>query len=322
MTQKKYLPVLVTRMNGDVDRQTAVLPSKAHPLYISASQLRDFLRCRLKWYWRHQLEMVPVERAVNLAIGTLVHAAREQWYDLPTRGKTLPLVKRRTIAAMKAIIPHVFKELKADLTVLSTEDRQLVEAMLIGYAEWAKTQDPQIGLVDKAVSTEHWFELPLTKEADIIVRGKLDIMFEPADDKLTIATDECKTASQIRVNLVEMNLQCSVYLWAMRELHPKYKSYLAYRTTMRKQMPGPRVTADLFHRESIERAPEEIDLWARDARRMALDMVGAAIYPNATGECAWDCDYNTPCILRGNPGDFKEAMRRSFMKKPPREEKR
>lgn len=314
MMKKVYLPVLAKTMNGDVDRVKIMAPpTRAKPLFISASQLRDFLRCRLKWYWRHVLQLVPKQRAENLAIGTIVHAARERWYDLPR--------KERTVRQMRAITPRVLKELKEDTSVLAIENRELIIAMLTGYAEWAKVDDASIGLGNKGVSTEHWFELPLTDDRDIIVRGKIDLVFQPEDAKRTVAADECKTASQIRGNVIETNIQCSTYLWALRQLWPKFKSFLAYRTTMRKQMPGPRVTADLFHRECVERTPEEIDLWARDTRRSVMDMVGAAIYPHATNECAWDCDYMMPCLMRADSHDFNDVMQRSFMPKPPRKER-
>src|SRR5260221_9894846 len=107
-----------------------------------------------------------------------------------------------------------------------------------------------------------------------------------------------------------MNLQLSVYHWALRQLFPKSRRYIIYYTVLRKQMPGPRVRAELFAREAVERTDEEIDQWADDTRRAVLDMPGAAIYPHYMDNCMWDCDYRNPCLLRGRKDDLKDALKR------------
>lgn len=123
---------------------------------------------------------------------------------------------------------------------------------------------------------------------------------------------EFKFKSQIRLSAVELNLQVSTYLWALRGLYPRYRRYIAWYTILRKQLPGPRVKADLFWQESIERTTDEIDQWAEDARRAALDMLDAAIYPNPMEACGWDCDFQTPCLLRGRPEDLATVLKRDY----------
>lgn len=277
-------------------RRKVAAPTADNPLIISASELRDFLRCRVMHHWRHQLKLTPSAGAPALAIGSLVHNIKEAWYLLPPA--------KRTPKAMARIADTMLA--KTSWKELTRADLELVAAMCKGFAHWAIPEDKAIGLV--TCSPEEWFELPLTEERDVWVRGKIDNTFWPTTLKRTVACVETKTAGQFKDNVVELNLQLSVYLWALRAKFPKAKHYIAYYTQLRKQMPGPRVKADLFRRESVEREPAQLDQWAKDARRIALDMHGAAVYPSPMDSCSWGCDFKTPCMLRGEPADLKYVL--------------
>lgn len=284
-------------------------PTPKDPLIVSASELRDFLRCRVKWWWRHQARLEPTSGTEALAIGSLTHEVLAHWYALDWKSA-------RTVQAMRRIA----KERIAMTTLenLTTEDRALVEAMTVGFASWAR--DPANPNGDRALGirecvTEQYFELPLTDDGRIRVRGFIDNVFPSAQLKKTIGCSEFKTKGQIRTNDVETNLQLSVYLWALRRLYPKAKRYTAHYTILRKQMPGPRVTADLFHRETVERTDEEIEQWAIDTERAALDMFDAALYPNPNENCSWDCDFKIPCLLRGNAADLRHVLSTQYRQK-------
>jgi hypothetical protein len=273
-------------------------PSPEHPLIISASELRDFLRCRVKWNWRHQARLEPVERPEALAIGTVVSVIQHAWYALP--------LARRTRKTMAKIAKRVTRD--TTIEALSTEDRELVVAMCVGYAAWAKAEDAEIGL--KEAFPEDWFDLPLTEDGSIRVRGRIDIRFEP--QRRVMGFTETKAKSQIRVDMVDMNIQLSVYFWAIRMKYPKVREIRGYYQILRKQMPGPRVRAELFHREAFERTPEEVDQWVVDTRRAALDMLDAAIYPSPMDSCGWDCDFQVPCLLRGRPDDLQHVLETQY----------
>lgn len=278
-------------------------PTKEKPIIISASELRDFLRCRVRWNWRHQERLTPVGGAPALDMGTLVHEILESWYKLDPSG--------RGPKAMTKIAKSLIK--RTTLQAINSEDKELVEAMCIGYAEWAREADREIGL--KTCFAEEPFDLPLTDSGRIRVRGRLDLRFVPTNLKKVMAIQDIKTASQFRDNQLELNYQLSVYLWAMRQLHPGMRDYIAYYTQMRKQLPGPRVKADLFTREPVSRTDEEIAQWAIDAENAALDMLDAAIYPHPLPNCGYDCDFRNPCMLRGRPEDLKYVLSTQFKQK-------
>jgi hypothetical protein len=77
-------------------------------------------------------------------------------------------------------------------------------------------------------------------------------------------------------------------------------------------MPGPRVKAPLFARETIERTPEELIMWEQDTRRVVRDMLDAAIYPTRRESCRYDCDFYELCLARGNKHDLQEIIHEQF----------
>lgn len=275
-------------------------PTKARPLIISASELRDFLRCRVKHHWRHQVQLVPNTGTEALAFGIVVHEILEAWYRLPAAKRTPRSMLRIADARFEQTLPRE----------IGIEQVELIRAMVTGFAEWILPQDREIGLT--TCQPETWFEEPLTEDGTIIVRGKIDNVFEPSSFKRTVACSEYKTKGQIKLDVVEMNLQLSVYLWALRKLFPKMKRYIAYYTVLRKQLPGPRVRSELFAREPVERSNDEIAQWAQDTQHAVLDMLDGAIYPNPTDACSWDCDFRIPCLLRGRPDDLAHALKEGY----------
>jgi hypothetical protein len=278
-------------------------PTPEQPLIISASELRDFLSCRVKHHWRYQCNLAPKAGAPALAVGSLSHQILEAWYSLPHGKRTVKAMER---IAKARCAQHDWHELKV-------EDYELVRAMTIGYAAWAKADDAKIGLVD--CDPESWFDYPLTPDGAIRVRGKIDNVFTPTTLKKTVACCEFKNKAKIDLNIVELNLQISVYLWALRQRFPKAKRYIAHYTVLRKQMPGPRVKADLFARESVERTDEQIDQWALDTQRAALDMLDGAVYANPSDQCQWMCDFKIPCLLRGSAGDLKHVLKTEYQQR-------
>jgi hypothetical protein len=300
-----HRPTKITgeRLLGNLGREGNVKPTPEHPLIISASELRDFLRCRVMWNWRHQVGIEPKRRSTALALGTLVHQGKDLWYQVP--------FAKRGVKVMTKIARKLTQV--APTEALSTEDLELVNAMLIGYAAWAKQKDPEVGLF--VAQPELKFDLPLTSSGTIRVRGRIDVAFKPTTLKHTMGFLESKTAGQFKTDVIERNLQLSVYFWAMRMLNPKAKRFIGYYQQLRKQMPTSRVRAPLFVREDVERSASEIDQWVIDTQRVAQDMLDASIYPNPMDSCSWGCDYTGPCLLRGEAKDLQHVLNTEYQPK-------
>lgn len=274
-------------------------PTVENPLIISPSELRDWTRCRLKWWWRDQCQLESRVKPQPLTVGGAGHQIMERFYKLPPLKRT-----------PKRIVKIAQKIVGAQDVGLEDENRELLVAMTGGYAAWAKAQDEEIGLVQ--CEAERAFDLPLVPDGSLRLRGRIDVSFKPVTLKRTIAYREFKFLSQIRSRAMDLNMQISAYLWALKQLHPKCTSYLGYYTVLRKQMPGPRVKADLFMTEEIERTDAQLEQWRIDVVRMCMSMLDAFIYPQALESCDYDCDFMVPCSLRGDDEDVLNALHTGF----------
>jgi hypothetical protein len=293
-------------------RKIIYRPTPERPLIVSASELGDFLRCRVRHHWRYQCKLAYPQKNQNQSIGTLGHIVLEHWYKLP--------FGLRTVAAMARVadkcIKESYKAAKTEMN-LTLKDRQLIRAMCIGYAEWTLNKkheysDKVIGL--GKCEPEEWFDEPLTEDGSIRVRGKLDNRFFPDAYKKTVGLLESKFKGQIRYDATENRLQLSVYLWALSRKYPDMKRYMAFPQILRKQMPGPRVKAALFWRDMVERDRDEVDQWVVDTRHAAMDMLDGAVYPSPMDSCGYMCDFNIPCLLRGNRRDLLHVLKTEFVK--------
>lgn len=297
---------------ASMSRREFVRPTPEAPLIISVSELATFLRCRVKHYWDSHCKLEPVATRIPLMTGRVGHVILQEFYDYD--------YVDRTELRMQKIAKPILR--KTDPKQLPLEDKELLEAMCIGYATWNRNKNndnSDVVLKLRKRRPEKEFILPLDKKKTIYVRGKLDLLFEPRVYKNTLAFLESKFKSTIKVDNIEQKLQITVYHWAMRKEFPRYKRYIAYPQVLRKQMPGPRVKADLFNREEIERNTDEIHQWELDTARAALDMIDGAVYASPMDSCSWSCDFQKPCLLRGNKQDLKYVLRDNYRKKEWRE---
>lgn len=292
------------------DRRTKVVrPTPENPLIISASELSEFLRCRVKHHWGYQCKLQPISSRVPLVMGSKGHEILERYYLSP--------VERRTPKRINAIAKKIMA--KTSVKELPAEDKELLTAMVTGYSRYfndknVEYSDPNIGVGQ--CWPEDSFILPLVADGSILVRGKLDVRFFPSSLKNTVGTLESKFKKTISYDNVENMLQLSVYLWALRMKFPKMKRFVVYYQILRKQLPGPRVKAALYYRDMIERDADEVDQWALDAGRQALDMLDGAVYPNPQDSCSWSCDFRDPCLLRGDKSGLKHVLTTQYQRRP------
>lgn len=298
-------------------------PTPDEPMIISASELNQFLRCRLQWSWDKRVGLKSKKVAAPRVNGIVVHATKEEFYQLERRERTPEAMDKAMRKAVKKITEVPVKP----------KDRELAKAMLDGYVRWVRKKsnersDKKIG--KQEVFPEWQFVLPLNKDRSILIRGKIDELFVPTIHRRVLAMDETKTKNQISFDMMDMDAQITTYLWTMwkastefPELLPKplrrrYDRFIGWRTVLRRQMPGPRVKAALFARESIERSEDDLIMWERDTVRVVRDMLDAAIYPTKRDSCKWDCDFYELCLVRGDKNDLKDLIRDQYTIQPDR----
>jgi hypothetical protein len=254
--------------------------------------------------------------------GIIVHAAKDIFHKLP--------LEEQKRSGMNRAAKEAFRVAAKEVPVAS-KDRELAAAMLDGYYTWVMSKhehsDKAIGKRRGHVVPEWQFVLPLVKDRSILIRGKIDEMFEPTVYRRVLAIDETKTKNQISFDMMDMDAQMTTYLWAAWKASTskrgtcrlptpfttrRYDRFIAWRTVLRRQMPGPRVKAALFARESIERSPEELVMWERDTLRIVRDMLDAAIYPTRRDSCRFDCDFYELCLVRGDEQDMREIIEEQY----------
>lgn len=317
-----HRPVKITKemLSLSLPRRPFVMPTPDKPMIIHQSELANWLRCRVKWFLRNQLRIVRKGGAVNLEMGSIYHAIHEAWYSLPPNERTRK--NMRKIAKLLAFSPTYLDEHGKPKPVLAMQqkDRELVEAMANGWAVWVKdpenpNNDREIGLHHAKRYPEMEFEHSLGDGA-IRVRGRYDMPFVPTIYRKAIACVETKTRSQFRDENLEQTLQLTTYLWAMSKDWPGRKRYSIWFQRSRKQMPTARVRAALHDRTEITRTPDEIAQWEVDTYNACMDMLGAAIYPSPEDSCNFRCDYQGPCLMRGNPRDVRAILKSQYEYKP------
>jgi len=306
-------------LQGGPRMKEPFVPTPETPLIISTSEISQFLRCRLQWNWDKRVGLRSKKVSMPRVNGILVHATKEEFYKLERR--------ERTPKAMDTAAKAAFK--KVTEVPVTSKDRELATAMLQGYIAWVRDDDSNEhsdrNIGKKDVVPEWAFVLPLVKDRSILIRGKIDEMFEPRIYKKVLALDETKTKNAISFDMMDLDAQLTTYLWAMWKSsttdawllpepfrHRRYDRFIAWRTVLRRQMPGPRVKAPLFARESIERSPEDLIMWERDTLRVVRDMLDAAIYPTRRESCRYDCDFYELCLNRGNKHDLKSIIAEQF----------
>lgn len=282
----------------------ARMPTPDEPFITSVSEINDWLRCRALHNWRTYAQLAPKARSAALGMGSLTHDVIERYYKVPWR--------KRNPTQMTKLTALAFQKTKEKVEL---DDRNLVRAMSVGYSEWTRDKsneynDEAIGLRDCAPEDRH--ELKLVPDGSIIVVGNIDLRFVPFNKKRTMAMLETKTASQMKAETWEWRMQWLTYRWFLGEAYPKLRQYLIYPTVLRKQMPGPRVKADLFSREPIEFGEDEVEQWRKDTIRICLEMIGAAVFPTYSSDCSWRCEFKNACLLRGDPDQLKHVLSTEF----------
>lgn len=306
---------------GAPRRKKPFEPTPDEPLIVSASEIGQFERCRLQWNWEKRVGLRSTKVSPPRVNGIMVHAGKEEFYALPR--------KKRTTDAMERSAKRAFKKIKE--VPINDKDRELATAMLLGYTEWVKNDENENSdrNIGKRVVVPEWqFVLPLVKDRSILIRGKIDEMFEPTIYKRVLALDETKTKNGISFDMMDLDAQLTTYLWTMWKASTdkrcplpepfrgrKYDRFIAWRTVLRRQMPGPRVKAPLFGRESIERTEDELRMWETDTLRIVRDMLDAAIYPNKNESCRFNCDFYQLCLARGNKSDMLAIIEEQFTSK-------
>lgn len=317
------------------------------------SERSDFKRCQLRWHWRYQEKLAPLEfKTGPLVFGTLGHLALAEWY---VAGKTRGVEPQET---WDRLTQELWDTVKVDNYIDdeiegSWEDaRQFGHDMLGNYRKHYGTDDHwEVLWVEDQFHQKipHPLDLkqgikpprPIVEYVgtiDLIVRNHATGQIEYVDHKFmkSIETDHLYIDDQnggyLAIGTHELRkrgligekeaVRTLVYNFLRKALPPDSPTdadgrYLNKDGSVSKRQPPP-----FFHRERIERTAAErnrqIQRIGEEAMHLAAMRAGKLpIIKSPSRDCRWDCSFFDLCQIHESAGDLSFAKSVMFKKEDP-----
>ena len=232
---------------------------------LSASSVKTFLQCLLKYYYRYEEKKPRLAKSNALAFGTAIHEALEELYAW---------VKAEGAEPTPEVYDHVLRVFMDAATKNGLDDMSLYEegrTMLISRLD---DVDPS----DKIVGVELEFNLKTANGTPFT--GSIDKLFE-LDEETVVIVDYKTSRTALTQEEADRDIQLSMYDLAVSMLFPKYKNIICAFDYLR----FPEV---ITHRTSGQRQifSEFLDSIYKQIGALTKE----AIKPELNEFCAW-CDF-------------------------------
>ena len=311
------------------------------------SERSDFKRCVLRWHWRYNEHLVPIDFNVGpLVFGSLGHIALAEYYPPglkrgPHPAETWDEITKDLIDFVKVESKYFDDEIEA-----TWEDaKALGHDMLVNYVDhyhgdqqwhvlWTEDQFHQ--LIPHPSKPEPIVNYVGT--IDLVVRNLETGRIEYVDHKfmktietehlyidnqnggyLTIGTHELRKRGVIGPKEVVRVLVYNFLRKAKHDTRPqnKFGEYLNKDGTVSKKQPS-----RYFHRERIERVAAERNTQIKRIAQEAYWMkaVRAGLLPitkTPMDRCRWDCKFFDLCNIHEAQEDIEYAKEALFNKEDP-----
>lgn len=319
------------------------------PLLRNSERL-DYKRCVLRWHWRYNERLVPVEFSSGpLLFGSLGHIALAEWYQPGQKRGEHPAQTWLNITQDLWDAVKIEKFVDDEIEGTWEDARKLGQAMLIHYVEHYgnDSQWDVLWVEDQFQQTiPHPYSdiranIPIVRYVgtiDLIVRNLETGYIEYVDHKFmkTIETDHLYIDDQnggyLAIGTHELRQRGVI--------GPKEAVRVLVYNFLRKQMPDTRPRnqdgqylnqdgsvskkqpARYFHRERIERTAAERNQQIRRIGLEALHMKAVRagklpIIKNPRRECRWDCAFFDLCNVEESDGDIDFMKQQMFRQEDP-----
>jgi len=281
---------------------------------ITQSEIKDFKRCRRKWWLRNvrKLKLKREKKYGAASLGNRVHRGLEL---LPTVGLE---------AALADIDARVQKD---RLMVPEQEDKiakegTLARIMIEGCVQWMEEEGIDEDFV--LVGPEHTLSVPwdvidpLGRQLELI--GKLDQQVERQSTGELMFRDWKTVDDFSRVHLLRNDEQMKHYGLLERIAAPARRTGGGLYTMLRKvkrtatakppfyMMEEVRLTDPILN-DYLERAIAETeDLLRVEAALAAGGRPASLAYPNPTRDCSWDCEFLPVCPMFDDGSDAEGML--------------
>lgn len=307
---------------------------------ISQSDLKDFQRCKRRYWLRHVRRLAPrLHGPVGpLQSGTRVHEALEAFYrPESTTDPRQALEDAISNAAREYHAQCVQLDVEPDPAVLDKfrKDTDLERAMVEGYFEWLTDTGADSTL--RIIAAEE--QISITSDqlgADfgrlVEIVGKLDAR---AIDEITGFTQfvDHKTVQNFAQMLptLQSDPQMLHYHLLLSIMYPDEHVDGALYNMLRKVKRGKTAKPPFYQRETIVHNADEIESYRLrliglitnviefEERIAQLGPIGVQMFaqPNPTRDCSWDCDFFSICGMFDDGSRVEAAVQELFAERDP-----
>lgn len=313
----------------------------------SQSELRDFQRCKRKWWLRHVRRLAPklTGPVGALQSGSRVHAALEAYYTPDCEDDLRSVLETELKNANAGYLERCEAlEVPPDRDVLKkfSKDAELERAMIEGYTQWlAETGadahlqiidvERQVSVTDKQIGAE------LIRPFDVV--GKLDAR---AFDEVTGCRKfiDHKTAQNFTQLLPGLRGDTQMLHYHLLEFYGELdgadndtRCDGAIYNMLRKVKRTGTAKPPFYMREDIPHNDEEIEayrlrligliinVFELESRLEQMPETGPIMFaqPNRTKDCQWDCDFVQICTMFDDGSRVEDAIRNLFTERDPME---
>jgi CRISPR/Cas system-associated exonuclease Cas4 (RecB family) len=250
-----------------------------HPEYVSVSELREFLSCPLRWWYKYRLGLWTDRTTPFFALGTSVHSGLQNWYEPIAGGKKTGDLGKAYDAYK---LTYAQESQKVDWMAEKDADPIGQQAMGQEMLRAALTEgDPWVA---------HAVERTMYAEIKHSRLGKLPIKLKAQVDMITTNKDvvEHKTASRKWEEGREHgDIQATAYVLAVRDNfdHDPEVTF----NIISKSAKSPNVD-----RRVTRRGQDALDKLYISVRAF-LDAQEKGVYPNPSSWAHATCEYKEVC---------------------------
>lgn len=309
---------------------------------ISHSELKDFQRCKRKWWLRHVRRLSPrlTGPAGPLQSGTRVHEALEAYYTPGSESDPLTVLEGTIHGAMEQYHRQCEEAgLSPDQVVVDKfkKDTETERAMVEGYLQWLADTGADSDL--EVISAEQ----KVTVSGDVLggefvkpfdVVSKLDARVRQISTGKLLFVDH-KTVQNFTQVLPLLRSDSQMLHYHLLEFYTHVDEVCdgALYNMLRKVKRTGKANPPFYMREHIPHNADEIEayrfrllgiianVFELESRLALMPDMGPKLfaYPNPTRDCTWDCEFFQVCTLFDDGSRVEDALRELFAEKDPLE---
>ena len=255
-----------------------------NPTYISVSELREYLSCPLRWWYKYKMGLWTERTTPFFALGTAVHSGLALWYS--NKSNKFTSGKAKEFALLGFSDTYQKEAEKVDWSLETTRNiltdsatgQEMLEAAITAGDDWAPHQDGGIEktfMADIKHSKLGTLPIQLKATVDMLLDNKNVVEHKTAERKWEQGREHG-------------DIQATAYALAVRDNfgHDPEVTF----NIISKSAKGPNVD-----RRPTRRSQDQIDRLYIQVRSFLDAREKGAIYPNPTAFIHEKCEFRALC---------------------------